>query len=127
MSPTRCQTRTRLYRNGRLELEGFPVADIDVIRRNRHADDQGSESIAPCRTMEVTRLSSRTVVDTAREIRLIGPRILDDRQLSGAELGDLGPCCRKRAVSKRCRAAAAAATSVAVCQAPRRIEIMRAG
>jgi len=28
MSPTRCQTRTRLYRNGRLELEGFPVADI---------------------------------------------------------------------------------------------------
>jgi len=26
--PTRCQARTRLYRDGRLELEGFPVADI---------------------------------------------------------------------------------------------------
>jgi magnesium transporter len=28
MSPTRCQARTRLYREGHLELEGFPVADI---------------------------------------------------------------------------------------------------
>jgi magnesium transporter len=27
-TPTRCQARTRLYRNGTLELEGFPVADI---------------------------------------------------------------------------------------------------
>jgi magnesium transporter len=27
-TPTKCQARTRLYRNGRLELEGFPVADI---------------------------------------------------------------------------------------------------
>ena len=27
-SPTRAQARTRLYRSGRLELEGFPVADI---------------------------------------------------------------------------------------------------
>ncbi|MBO0817890.1 MAG: hypothetical protein J2P30_22385, partial [Actinobacteria bacterium] len=27
-TPTRCQARTRLYRNGQLELEGFPVADI---------------------------------------------------------------------------------------------------
>jgi hypothetical protein len=27
-SPTRCQARTRLYRDGTLELEGFPVADI---------------------------------------------------------------------------------------------------
>jgi magnesium transporter len=27
-SPTRAQARTRLYRGGRLELEGFPVADI---------------------------------------------------------------------------------------------------
>src|ERR1700753_69097 len=25
---TKCQRRTRLYRNGQLELEGFPVADI---------------------------------------------------------------------------------------------------
>jgi magnesium transporter len=28
VSPTGCQARTRLYRDGRLELEGFPVADI---------------------------------------------------------------------------------------------------
>src|ERR1700745_797390 len=28
VSPTRCQARTRLYRDGRLELEGFPIADI---------------------------------------------------------------------------------------------------
>src|ERR1700742_2079171 len=28
ITPTRCQARTRLYRDGRLELEGFPVADI---------------------------------------------------------------------------------------------------
>jgi Mg2+ and Co2+ transporter CorA len=28
ISPTRCQARTRLYRDSRLELEGFPVADI---------------------------------------------------------------------------------------------------
>ena len=28
ISPTRCQARTRLYRDGRLELAGFPVADI---------------------------------------------------------------------------------------------------
>jgi magnesium transporter len=27
-TPTRCQARTRLYRDGQLELEGFPVADI---------------------------------------------------------------------------------------------------
>ncbi len=27
-TPTKCQARTRLYRNGTLELEGFPVADI---------------------------------------------------------------------------------------------------
>jgi magnesium transporter len=27
-TPTRCQARTRLYRNGRLEREGFPVAEI---------------------------------------------------------------------------------------------------
>jgi magnesium transporter len=28
VTPTSCQARTRLYRDGRLELEGFPVADI---------------------------------------------------------------------------------------------------
>ncbi len=27
-SPTKCQARTRLYRRGQLELEGFPVAEI---------------------------------------------------------------------------------------------------
>jgi magnesium transporter len=27
-TPTKCQARTRLYRRGQLELEGFPVADI---------------------------------------------------------------------------------------------------
>jgi magnesium transporter len=27
-TPTKCQARTRLYRDGRLELEGFPVAEI---------------------------------------------------------------------------------------------------
>src|SRR3974390_217089 len=27
-TPTKCQARTRLYREGQLELEGFPVADI---------------------------------------------------------------------------------------------------
>src|SRR6266700_1936773 len=27
-TPTKCQARTRLYRDGVLELEGFPVADI---------------------------------------------------------------------------------------------------
>ncbi|HEV3067465.1 MAG TPA: magnesium transporter CorA family protein [Streptosporangiaceae bacterium] len=28
ITPTKCQARTRLYRDGQLELEGFPVADI---------------------------------------------------------------------------------------------------
>ena len=28
VTPTKCQARTRLYRNGALELEGFPVAEI---------------------------------------------------------------------------------------------------
>jgi len=28
VTPTTCQARTRLYRDGRLELEGFPVAEI---------------------------------------------------------------------------------------------------
>src|SRR5262252_3580141 len=35
-TPTKCQARTRLYRNGQLELEGFPVADI-----SDHVTDQG--------------------------------------------------------------------------------------
>ena len=28
VTPTKCQARTRLYRGGQLELEGFPVSDI---------------------------------------------------------------------------------------------------
>ncbi len=28
ITPTKCQARTRLYRNGALELQGFPVAEI---------------------------------------------------------------------------------------------------
>jgi magnesium transporter len=28
ITPTKCQARTRLYRDGKLESEGFPVADI---------------------------------------------------------------------------------------------------
>lgn len=35
-SPTRCPARTRLYRNGRLEAEGFPVADI-----SEHIQEEG--------------------------------------------------------------------------------------
>jgi magnesium transporter len=35
VTPTKCQARTRLYRDGRLELEGFPVADI-----SDHLDDE---------------------------------------------------------------------------------------
>ena len=27
-SPTKCQARTRLYRDGALEREGFPIAEI---------------------------------------------------------------------------------------------------
>ena len=34
-TPTKCQARTRLYRNGVLELEGFPVADI-----SEHLEDE---------------------------------------------------------------------------------------
>jgi magnesium transporter len=30
-TPTKCQARTRLYRNGALELEGFPVAEISDV------------------------------------------------------------------------------------------------
>ncbi len=36
VSSTKCQARTRLYRDGQLELEGFPVADI-----SDHIDDPG--------------------------------------------------------------------------------------
>ncbi len=35
VSPTKCQARTRLYRHGVLELEGFPVAEI-----SDHRDDE---------------------------------------------------------------------------------------
>jgi magnesium transporter len=36
-TPTRCQARTRLYRHGSLELEGFPVADI-----SEYLDDEAA-------------------------------------------------------------------------------------
>jgi magnesium transporter len=36
VTPTKCQARTRLYRAGRLELEGFPVAEI-----SDHLADEG--------------------------------------------------------------------------------------
>jgi magnesium transporter len=35
VTPTKCQARTRLYRDGRLELEGFPVADISDYMDDR--------------------------------------------------------------------------------------------
>ena len=45
VTPTRCQARTRLYRDGRLELEGFPVAEI-----SDHLADEGSPSGLTCVT-----------------------------------------------------------------------------
>ena len=36
-TPTKCQARTRLYRNGRLALEGFPVSDISEHLGDDHA------------------------------------------------------------------------------------------
>jgi magnesium transporter len=36
-SPTSCQARTRLYRKGKLELEGFPVGDISEYLRDHSA------------------------------------------------------------------------------------------
>ena len=36
ITPTKCQARTRLYRQGRLELEGFPVTEI-----SDHLNDDG--------------------------------------------------------------------------------------
>jgi len=36
-TPTRCQARTRLYRHGVLELEGFPVDDISEYLRDESA------------------------------------------------------------------------------------------
>jgi magnesium transporter len=36
-TPTRCQARTRLYRGGKLEQEGFPVADISDVLADESA------------------------------------------------------------------------------------------
>jgi len=36
-TPTKCQARTRLYRNGTLELEGFPVPDISEHLHDKDA------------------------------------------------------------------------------------------
>ena len=35
VTPTKCQARTRLYRDGQLELEGFPVSDISDYLTDR--------------------------------------------------------------------------------------------
>jgi magnesium transporter len=37
VTPTKCQARTRLYRDGQLELEGFPVAEI-----SDHLEDESA-------------------------------------------------------------------------------------
>jgi len=37
VTPTKCQARTRLYRNGQLALEGFPVSDISEYLGDDHA------------------------------------------------------------------------------------------
>src|ERR1700728_908001 len=36
-TPTKCQARTRLYRRGALELEGFPVSDISEYLKDDSA------------------------------------------------------------------------------------------
>ena len=36
-TPTKCQARTRLYRNGKLVGQGFPVADISEYLRDKGA------------------------------------------------------------------------------------------
>jgi hypothetical protein len=68
---------------------------------------------------------SQGLYDIVFVLGVPGVSSVDDRQLSGAQLGDLVPCSGKRAVSRRC--CAAAVTSAAVCQVRRRIEIMQAG
>jgi magnesium transporter len=37
-TPTRCQARTRLYQNGKLVAQGFPVADISEYLRDKEHD-----------------------------------------------------------------------------------------
>jgi hypothetical protein len=50
ISPTRCRARTRLYRDGRLEFEGFLVADIS----DHLSDDYGHPSGWTCVTPATT-------------------------------------------------------------------------
>ena len=50
VTPTRCQARTRLYRDGRLELEGFPVAEIS----DHLADERRHRSGWTCATPTAT-------------------------------------------------------------------------
>ena len=38
-TPTKCQARTRLYRGGVLEAEGFPVDDISELPQGPHRGD----------------------------------------------------------------------------------------
>ena len=69
-TPTKCQARTRLYRSGRLVLEGFPVAAISdhladeaVIWLDLRDPDR--EDLAVLRTSSgCTRLLSRTRCST---------------------------------------------------------------
>src|SRR5689334_18959089 len=52
ITPTRCQARTRLYRDGKPELDGFPVADISEYLADKSVTiwldlrDPGREDLA---------------------------------------------------------------------------------
>ena len=39
-TPTKCQARTRLYRDGKLLEQGFPVADISEYLRDKEHDNR---------------------------------------------------------------------------------------
>jgi hypothetical protein len=53
ISPTGCQARTRLYRDGKLELEGFPVADI-----SDHLSDGSCGRLQACLTSRARQASA---------------------------------------------------------------------
>jgi hypothetical protein len=121
---TRCCATWRETSSTR-SWRAFPVPiPPRVARRPRsYRDRRARRGPRPRRSAEA--ITSRGHRRRARTAVRLGPRLLDDRQLSGAQLGDLVPCSSKRAVSRRC--CAAAATSAVVCQVPRRIEIMQPG
>jgi len=73
ISPTRCQARTRLYRDGKLELEGFPVADISEYLADEsvtiwltRAARSGTGTPHCARTRTLTRPSATTTPATFR-------------------------------------------------------------